>query len=371
MPGPVGVGLIGAGNISDIYLENLNSFPDVDVLIVGDIDTDRAASQATKHGVPASGTAADVLAHPNVEIVVNLTIPAVHAEISSAIIAAGKHVWSEKPIAIERGSARALLEEAAAAGLRVGIAPDTVLGPGMQSAKRAIERGLIGRPLFATTTMQWQGPEIFHPNPGFLFARGAGPLFDMGPYYFSALIHIFGPVSSVAAVGLKALENRSILVGPDAGTTFPVEVPSTINVLVEFESGGQSQSLLSTDSPLRRQGIVEISGTEGTITLPDPNMFSGRTAVIRPLDDVAGDQDWTDVPQDGIVVGRGLGLLEMARAIRLGTPHRATGELAYHVLDTMLAAEESAERHEFVVVQSTVAPIETMPLDFDPFARTL
>ena len=369
--GPVGVGLIGAGVISDTYLENLTSFPDVRVLIVGDLDTSRAAEQAVKHGVPASGSADDVMAHPGVELVINLTIPGVHAAVSSAAIAAGKHVWSEKPIAIDRESAASLLTQADAAGLRVGVAPDTVLGPGIQSAKRAIERGDIGQPLFAQTTMQWQGPEIFHPNPAFLFAKGAGPLFDMGPYYFSTLVHIFGPVATVAALGLTPQQTRSVLVGPHAGETFPVEVPSTINVLAEFEAGGQSQSLLSTDSPLLLQGLVEISGTEGTIRLPDPNMFTGASAIIRPLTERGASQAWVDLPEEGTVVGRGLGALEMARAIRSGRPHRATGELGFHVLDTMLAAEESADRREFVAVQSTVGPIEAMPVDFDPFAATL
>ena len=269
--------------ISDTYLENLQSFPDVEVLILGDLDVDRARAQADKHGVPAAGTVADVLAHPGVELVINLTIPAVHVEVSSAAIAAGKHVWSEKPIGIDRESALALLQQADAAGLRVGIAPDTVLGPGIQSAKRAIERGDIGRPLFAQTSMQYQGPEVFHPNPAFLYAHGAGPLFDMGPYYLTSLVSILGPVAAVAAVGLKPSEEREILVGPDAGKTFPVEVPSTINVLATFEGGAQSQSLLSFDSPLRRQGFFEISGTEGTIVLPDPNMFTGRAAITRPV----------------------------------------------------------------------------------------
>jgi predicted dehydrogenase len=220
--GPVGVGFVGVGVISDTYIENLKSFPDIEVLILGDILTDRAASQAEKHGIPASGTTADVLAHPGVELVINLTVPAVHVEISAQAIAAGKHVWSEKPIGIDRESALALLQQADAAGLRVGIAPDTVLGPGIQSAKRAIERGDIGRPLFAQTSMQYQGPEVFHPNPAFLYAHGAGPLFDMGPYYLTSLVSILGPVAAVAALGLKPVEQREILVGPDAGKTFPV-----------------------------------------------------------------------------------------------------------------------------------------------------
>jgi predicted dehydrogenase len=377
--GPVGVGLIGAGNISDTYLENLNSFPDIEVVIVGDMLTDRAKEQADKHGVPASGSAEDVLAHPGVEIVINLTTPSSHVAISAAAIAAGKHVWSEKPIGIDRESARALLEQADAAGLRVGIAPDTVLGPGVQTAKRAIERGDIGTPLFAQTGMQYQGPEVFHPNPGFLFAQGAGPLFDMGPYYFTTLVSILGPIAAVAALGLKAREEREILVGDLAGTMFPVEVPSTINVLAAFEGGAQSQSLLSFDSPLLRQGVVEISGTEGTIVLPDPNTFSGRTAIIHPFGNRGADpgtggeraQEWVEIVEEGVVVGRGLGALDMARAIRAGRPHRATGELGYHVLDTMMSAAESAATSQFVTVQSTVEKIAAMPVDFDPFEKTL
>jgi len=302
---------------------------------------------------------------------VNLTIPAVHAEISSAIVAAGKHVWSEKPIGITRDSARALLEQATAAGLRVGVAPDTVLGPGVQTAKRAIERGDIGRPLFAQTTMQWQGPELFHPNPAFLFAQGAGPLFDMGPYYFTTLVQILGPVARVGALGLKATDSRVVQVGPNAGTAFDVEVPSTINVLAQFEQGAQSQSLLSFDSPLYRQGFVEIAGTEGTISLPDPNKFSGQVSIVRPLAGHGETQEWVDVAEEGIVVGRGLGVLDMARAIRSGEPHLATGELGYHVLDTMIAAEESAASGLFVPVESTVAPIGSVSPEFDPFARTL
>lgn len=377
--GPVGVGFVGVGNISDTYIENLQSFPDIEVLILGDQLPDRAAAQAQKHGVPASGSTADVLAHPGVELVINLTVPAHHVEISAQAMEAGKHVWSEKPIGIDRESARALIAQADAAGLRLGVAPDTVLGPGIQSAKRAIERGAIGRPLFAQTSMQYQGPEVFHPNPGFLYAHGAGPLFDMGPYYFTTLVSILGPVATVAALGLKAAEEREILVGPDAGAKFPVEVPSTINVLASFERGAQSQSFLSFDSPLRRQGVVEISGTEGTIVLPDPNMFSGRTAIARPFTHRGSDparaggaeQAWEEVPEEGVVVGRGLGALDMARAIRSGRPHRATGELGYHVLDTMICAQQSAAAGQFVDVESTVEPIEAVPVDFDPFARTL
>ena len=371
----VGIGFIGVGVISDTYLENLTSFPDVEVLILGDVDTERARAQAEKWGVPAAGTPEEVLAHPGVELVVNLTVPAVHVTVSAAAVAAGKHVWTEKPLGLDRESSAALLRDAAAAGIRIGSAPDTVLGPGFQTAKRAIADGLIGRPLFAQTSFQTQGPDLWHPNPGFLFAHGAGPLLDMGPYYFSALVSLFGPVDRVAAIGTKALEQRQIHTGPQAGSVFPVEVPSTISVLTAFEAGQQAQSLLSFDSALERHGIMEIHGTEGSLVLPDPNRFAGRIAYVKPLgvlaDGVQIEQPWHEVEQQGVVVGRGLGVLDMVRALAEDRPHIASGELGLHVLDIMLSAQTSAADGSFVTVDSTVAPVPALPADFDPHARTL
>lgn len=371
---PIGVGFIGAGVISDTYLENLGSFPDVEVLILGDLDVERATSQAAKHGVPAAGTAQDVLDHPGVQVVVNLTIPAVHAEVSASAIAAGKHVWTEKPLGLDRESTAQLLEDAKAKGLRVGCAPDTVLGPGFQTAKREIQKGTIGTPLFAQTSMQWQGPEVFHPNPGFLFAKGAGPLLDIGPYYITALVSLFGTVDKVAAMGLRAQLERTIQVGDRAGETFPVEVPSTLSLLTSFEAGQQANSLVSFDSPLARQGIVEIHGTEGSIFLPDPNMFEGAISFVKPFEsfgEAPPAQERIEIPQEGKVTGRGLGLLDMVRAIAEDRPHVASGELGYHVLDVMLSAEESAASEEFVTVQSSVSEVPTVPVDFDPFAATI
>lgn len=371
----VGIGIIGVGVISDTYLENLASFPDVEVLIVGDLLLDRAESQAKKHGVPAWGSAEDVLAHPDVQLVVNLTIPAAHVEVSAAAIAAGKHVWSEKPLGLDRAQVSALLDQAQAAGVRIGNAPDTLLGPGFQSAKRAILAGVIGEPLFAQTAFQTQGPDLWHPNPGFLFAQGAGPLLDMGPYYFSALVSLLGPVDRVAAVGLKKQEEREIRTGPNAGTRFPVEVPSTIQVLTAFESGKQAQSLLSFDSALERHGVLEIHGTEGSIVLPDPNMFTGRTAYVKPLgvlsDGADVEQKWIEVEQHGTVTGRGLGVLDMVRAIAADRPHVASGELGRHIVDVLLSAQDSAASEQFVRVESTVGPVPLLPDGFDPLAATL
>lgn len=371
----VGIGVIGAGVISDTYLENLSAFPDVDVLIVGDVLVERAEAQARKHGVPAHGSADDVLAHPDVELIINLTIPAAHIDVSRRAIAAGKHVWSEKPLGLDREGAAELLREAEAAGLRIGSAPDTLLGPGFQTARRAIEDGVIGHPLFAQTVFQTQGPDMWHPNPGFLFAQGAGPLLDMGPYYFSALVSLLGSVDRVAAVGGKSREVREIHTGPNAGDTFPVEVPSTIQIVTAFESGTQAQSLLSFDSALERHGVLEIHGTEGTIVLPDPNTFGGRIAYVKPLgvlrDGMSFEQPWIEVPHAEVNVGRGIGALDMVRAIAAGRPHVASGELGYHVLDVLLSAQESAATGEFTRVASTVAPVPLLPADFDPFAATL
>ncbi|MGA7146866.1 MAG: Gfo/Idh/MocA family oxidoreductase [Microbacterium sp.] len=376
MGASVGVGIIGAGNISDQYLSNLTRFPDVRVLAIADVIEDRARDQAEKYGVPRFGGIDAVLGDPEIEIVVNLTIPAVHIEVSEAILAAGKHVWTEKPIGVDRASSLGMLEKADAAGLRVGVAPDTVLGAGVQTAKRAIARGDIGRPLFAQTTFQWQGPELFHPNPAFLYAVGGGPLLDMGPYYVSTLIHVFGPVAAVAALGLKGSETRAVQVGPSAGEEFPVEIPSTVSALFQFEAGGQAQSLYSTDSPLYRHGIVEITGTEGTLVIPDPNGFGGPITITRPLAEMVVPpaemtQEIVDVPQEGVLAGRGIGLLDMARSIRADRPHVATGRFGFHVLDTLLAVEESVESRAFVPVQSTVDEVGSIAADFDPFEATL
>lgn len=375
MTRPLGVGVIGAGVISQTYLENLTSFPDVNVVAVGDLLPDRARAKADEHGVTVSGTPDDVLANPDVDLVVNLTIPQVHVEVSSAAVAAGKHVWTEKPIGLDRDATRALLAQADAAGVRIGSAPDTLLGPAFQTAKRAIQGGVIGEPLFVQSSFQTQGPDLWHPDPAFLFARGAGPLLDMGPYYFSALVSLLGPIAAVTARGSRPRLERTIHTGPRAGETFPVEVPSTVQVLTSFAAGQHGTHLLSFDSALERHGVVEIHGSEGTIVLADPNRFEGRIAYVKPLgvfrDGMKTEQEWIEIPNEGVVVGRGLGVLDMARAIAADRPHIATGELGFHVLDVMLSAEESAATGQTLQIGSTVAPVSLLDEGFDPFARTL
>lgn len=375
MTGPLGVGIIGAGVISQTYLENLTSFPDVKVVAIGDVIPERARAKAEEHGIGVGGTSEDVLSHPEVELVVNLTIPAAHVDVSLAAVAAGKHVWTEKTIGLDRAGTKQLLDAAAAAGVRIGAAPDTLLGPGFQTAKRAIQDGIIGTPLFVQTAFQTQGPDLWHPEPAFLFAPGAGPLLDMGPYYFSALVSLLGPVAGVAARGSRPRLERTIHTGPRAGETFPVEVPSTVQVVSTFAGGQHGTHLLSFDSALERHGIVEIHGSEGTMVLPDPNQFGGRIAYVKPLgafhDGMTFEQEWIEIEQEGTVTGRGLGVLDMARAIAADRPHVATGELGYHVLDVLLSAQESASTGQYLEIDSTVAEVPLLPAGFDPFAATL
>ena len=364
--GPLGVGVIGAGNISAAYLRNLTRFPDLEVHIVGDLLPAAAAARAEEFGVGDAGTPEDVMTHPGVELVVNLTIPAAHAEVSSAAVRAGKHVWSEKPITLDRESADQLLREAAAAGVRIGCAPDTVLGAGIQSARRVIESGGIGRPLSGLTLFQTPGPQLWHPNPDFLFQLGAGPLFDMGPYYLTTLIQTLGPIRRVAAVGTTTSPTRVIGAGPRAGQEFAVEVPTQVGLIAAFESGATAQSMFSFDSPLVRTGFVEITGSEATLSLPDPNAFDGALRIRR-----LGSDDWEDLPVEGAAEGRGTGVLDMARAIRAGTPHRIGGDLARHVLDVMISAADSMSSGAFVPLTSTVGVPEPLPVGWDPLERTL
>lgn len=370
MSGPVGVGVIGAGVISQQYLENLTRAADVRVLMVADLDTDRAAARAAEYGVPSSGSVTELLARDDIEIVVNLTIPAAHVPVALDALAAGKHVWSEKPFALDLVSGQALLDEAHRLGLRVACAPDTVLGAGIQTGRRLIESGAIGTPLTALTLFQVSGPETWHPSPDFLYARGGGPLFDMGPYYLSTLVQLMGPAAQVVARGSQSRASRVIGSGPRAGESFPVEVPTHVAALIDFENGTSAQSTFSFQSSRPRVGIVEISGTEGTLVVPDPNNFEGELRIWR--DGMFEESEAEVVPASGSVFSRGAGVVELARAIRAGRPERASGEFAFHVLDLMVSIQQSAETDgAAVAIASTIAIPPALPEDWDPTASTL
>jgi predicted dehydrogenase len=362
--GPVRVGVIGAGVISTEYLRNLTALPDLDVRAVGDLDTERARAQAAAFGVARGGPVAEVLAADDVEVVVNLTVPQAHVDVALQAIAAGKHVWNEKPIGLDRHSTRTLLDAARASGLRVATAPDTFLGPGIQTARRLVESGAIGTPLTALTLLQSPGPESWHPNPDFLFQDGAGPLFDLGPYYLTALVQLLGPVAQVSAVSSRARAVRTVGSGPRAGQRFDVTVPTHVAAIYRFAGGASAQSIFSFDSAVKRR-TIELSGTEGTIAVPDPNTFAGEIVVHRMDGDVA------TTPAVPAPATRGTGVLELARAVRAGRPERASGELGEHVLDVMISTMEAAERGVPVDVTSTVQVAPALPEDWDPTAPPL
>ncbi|MFK4482637.1 Gfo/Idh/MocA family oxidoreductase [Curtobacterium sp. MCJR17_020] len=364
--GRVGVGVIGAGVISDQYLSNLTVFPDVEVRFIADIDLPRAAAQAEKWGVAGSGTVEELLADDDIEIVVNLTIPAAHVEVALQVLAAGKHVWGEKPYALDRESATELRDAARAAGKTVSVAPDTFLGAGLQTALRTIRDGRIGKPLNGLTLFQSPGPESWHPSPEFLFAYGAGPLFDIGPYYITTLVQTFGPVKKVTATASKSRATRTIGSGPKAGTVFPVDVPTNHSALIEFEDGGSAQSVFSFESDRGRTGVVEIAGETGTVVFPDPNNFDGDTELYA-----LGAEEPETIPAVGSTYSRGTGVVDLARSLRAGDENRVPGALAFHVLDVMVSIAEAAERGEAVLVESTVSPSQTLPEGWDPAEQTL
>jgi predicted dehydrogenase len=364
--GPVGVAVVGCGTISHEYLRNLTAFPDVRVLVCADLDIGRAKAQADRYGVPAATPAAEAIAHPDVELVVNLTVPAAHAAVGGQAVAAGKHVWIEKPLALDPEAGAGLLAAAARAGVRVGCAPDTVLGAGLQTARRLIAGGAIGEPQTALALMQDPGPERWHHDPEFLFQPGAGPLFDIGPYYLTVLATVFGPVRQVAAVGRRGRRRRVIGAGPRAGTRFAVGVPTHVTALLDYATGAAGTLLLSFDSPVRRHGFVEITGTEATLALPDPNKFGGETRIRA-----TGRPDWTAIPAAGVAAGRGLGVADMARAIRAGVAHRSSGQLALHVLETMAAVAASIDTGTFEPVQTTFDVPAAIAADWDPRTATV
>lgn len=354
----MGVAVIGAGRISGQYLENLTAFPDLAVTVVADLVPELAEKQARAYGVAESGPPERALAHPDVEIVVNLTVPAVHADVSIAALDAGKHVWTEKPFATTRAEGDAIRDAAARNGRRVGGAPDTFLGAGLQTAQRVIARGDLGTPLTGLALFETPGPAADHPNLERLLSKGSGPLWDMGPYYLTALALSLGSFRTVSAVGRIARPTRP------RGIT--VQVPTYVSFLAEFDTGRTATGTLSWDSPHRRVGHVEIVGTEATLAVPDPNHFDGDLRIRRATDD-----DWSVIPATGPVTGRGLGVLDLARAARNNEAHRASGELANHVLDTIVAINDSLDTSSPRTVNTTAPRPAPVPETYNPYERTL
>lgn len=359
---PFGIGIIGCGDISGIYIHNLQKHPDeVSIVSIAARTFSHAQEAAKKHNIPKAQTVEELLSNPDVDIVLNLTIPAAHYSINKQALEAGKHVYSEKPLAIELNEAKELLTIAEKKNLRVGCAPDTVLGGGIQTCRKLIDSGAIGRPLAANINYLWFGPEREHPNPAFLYQYGAGPVFDMGPYYLTMLVSLLGPAESVCAFSSKGFPERTCTCpGPHTGETFPVEIPTHNAGTIRFANGTIATVIFSFDvwnDPISSSALF---GTKGSIKLPDPDTFGGLVSLMKEGGEHFEDQEISFPHTEN---SRGLGLLDMAAAIRENRPHRANGKIAAHVLEIMHALSESAETHQFIGLETTCEIPETMPSD--------
>jgi predicted dehydrogenase len=352
------VGVIGAGGIFWAYAEGCRGFDALELAAVSDIDEERARAKAQEFGVPRACSVAEVLADPEIEIVINLTVPAVHAEVSQAILAAGKHAYSEKPLAVDRSEGQRLLAFAAARGLRIGGAPDTFLGGGHQTCRKLIDDGWIGTPVAGVAFVAGRGPEAWHPNPDFFYTRGGGPLFDMGVYYITALVNLLGPVREVRGVAKASFAERIAGSPEHRGRRIPVEIPTHVTALLEFTGGAVVTFISSFDVWANHLPAIEIYGAEGSLSVPDPNGFGGPVRLFRPEN-----EDWRDLPlTHNPHVQRGIGVADMASALRSGRPHRASGELAYHVLDVMQSIGEASASGGVVTLASSCARPAALPL---------
>lgn len=365
--GQLRIGVVGCGSISQAYLHNAAMFGGLAPVACADLNPAAAEARAAAFGIRAMG-AEELVASPDVDLVLNLTVPAAHFDVSMRALEAGKHVFTEKPLATSVAQGRKLVEAAKARGLLIGSAPDTFLGAAGRHARRLIEDGAIGRPVTGTAFMMGRGMEHWHPDPAFYYQPGGGPVMDMGPYYLSMLVNLIGPVRRVQAISTSAHTERLLTAeGPLKGTRIPVGTPTSIASLLEFASGAQVTFVASWDVYRHTNRQLELHGTEGSIGLPDPDNFSGVVSLSdhgAPWEDVDtatlpfGALNWPpEAPDRGNY--RMLGLADMARALVEGRAPRASGDLALHVLEVMEA---------ILTASDTAWTVALTPVDCQPAA---
>jgi predicted dehydrogenase len=352
---PMKVGIVGAGNISATYVATLQKIFGFEVKSIHDMSEEAAGALAEKFGLQTVSLS-KMFDDPEIGLVINLTTPVAHHPISKAALQAGKHVYSEKPLGVSMEEAEDLMALAKAGGLRLGCAPDTFLGGGHQLTRRLLDEGVIGKPVSATAMLLLPGHEHWHPNPAFFYHRGGGPMLDVGPYYVTNLITLFGPVREVFGTAKITRMERTVKSEPRRGEIIKVDVPTHLTGVMEFESGATVTIATSFDVVKHRHNQIEIYGSEGSMVTPDPNNFTGKVEIFR-----AGDKDWQEVPVDhpytqgvpGYAGLRGLGAAEMVDALGAGRPHRVSAELAFHALEVMTAFERSSQSRKAVTIAST------------------
>ncbi len=352
------VGIIGCGNIFPAYIKGSSKFDILDVVACADQIPERAEARANEFNIPKALTVEQMLNDSDIDVVINLTIPVAHSDVSLAAIEAGKHIYSEKPLALTREAGKAIVSSAKAQGVRVGCAPDTFLGGGLQTCRKLIDDGVIGEPVAATAFMLSHGVEAWHPNPDFYYKVGGGPMFDMGPYYLTALVHLLGPIRRVTGSTRISFPERIATTEALNGHRIDVEVPTHVTGVLDFSSGAIATMITSFDVWAHNLPRIEIYGSKGTLSVPDPNTFLGPVKVK-----LGGETEWREIPlTHSDEVGRGIGVADMAYGFIYNRLHRASGELAYHVLDVMHAFHDSSDSGQHVVIESTCAQPAPLPV---------
>lgn len=382
------VGIIGCGNISGLYFENLihRYGEEIEVVSCTDIVSERACQSAQKYCVKKAYSLEEMLSDDDVEIVVNITVPLAHTEISRAALNAGKHVYSEKPLALSLEEAKATIDLAESKGLMIACAPDTFLGSGIQTCRQLLDEGWIGRPIAGTANFAWPGHEIWHPSPEFYYKLGGGPMMDMGPYYLTSLVAMLGSIDKITAMTRRARDTRMITSMPLCGKKIEVDVPTHYAGIVEFKNGAVVNLTMSFDVWNSTLPNMEIYGTRGTLFCPNPDLFSGPVKLLRSesiIDSLVGVDTMSsglkgnpfdfsgfvkEIPlryHDPKAKIRGLGVLDMIHAIRQGRKCRISHDLIYHVTEALTAFEKASDGGYVYKMQSDCERPAGMPLDYD------
>ena len=346
---PVKVGILGCGSTSGAYLSRLKKYPLVELYACADLEIYRAEARAEQYKIPRVYVVDELLEDKKVQLVVNLTPAAIHGRTNLSILLAGKHLYSERPLALHREEARNLLAEGQARHLLLGSAPDTFLGGGLQTCRQLLDAGAIGEPVAAVAFMGSRGPEHWHPAPEAFYQAGGGPMVDSGFYYLSALVSLLGPVTRVSCSCRSVRSSRTISTAARAGVSFPVQIPTHYSATLDFNNGVIATVLQSYDVTDHHLPHLEIYGTEGVLSLPDPDSYDGPVRIRRTLD-----AEWTEVALTHVKgIGRGVGVADLAYALASKRRHRANEQLAFHLLDILLACDESSQMGQHIKVGST------------------